>query len=83
MATQNAQDCAMHAGQGNVANRADLDPVMRSLPKNQAESGRHRCPYCAYQAGYCAGYQAALERAGEVIANLESAPNVQPENRLP
>ena len=44
----------MHAGQNNEGNRGHLDRVipMRSLPENQSGEGRHKCPYCAYQAGY-------------------------------
>ena len=29
--------------------------VIASLPESQAGEGRHRCPGCAYEAGYAAG----------------------------
>lgn len=47
-----AKDCPKHAGQRNSAGRSELDYLMRELPENQSGTGRHKCPYCAYQKGY-------------------------------
>ena len=66
-----AQDCPTHAGQYNAPNRAELDPVMSNLPANQAGAGRHKCPYCAYRAGYSDGYTAALKDAKAAISELD------------
>lgn len=49
---KSAGDCPIHAGQGNSENRLPLDPAMRALKENQSGSGRHKCPYCAYEHGY-------------------------------
>lgn len=46
------KDCPEHAGQHNEGNRSALDHVMRRLPENQAGTGRHKCPHCAYRRGY-------------------------------
>ena len=46
------KDCPEHAGQQNEGNRSPLDHVMRKLPENQAGTGRHKWPYCAYRRGY-------------------------------
>ena len=46
------KDCPTHAGKRNAHIREDLDDCMRSLPLNQSGEGRHKCPYCAYEAGY-------------------------------
>ncbi len=45
-------DCVHHAGNHNLSNRKSLDSVMARLPNNQSGKGRHKCPYCAYEAGY-------------------------------
>ena len=44
--------CLKHASQHNEESRSRLDHIMRELPENQAGTGRHKCPYCAYQQGY-------------------------------
>lgn len=48
------RDCSTHAGKNNEGSRGHLDRLipMRGLPENQSGDGRHKCPYCAYQAGY-------------------------------
>ncbi len=48
-------DCPIHAGSRNSKVREDLDGVMSRLYRNQSGVGRHKCPYCAYQAGFRAG----------------------------
>lgn len=50
-----SMDCWKHAGKGNLSNRSDLDDLMGQLPLNQSGKGRHRCPYCAFEAGFRAG----------------------------
>ena len=45
-------DCSEHAGVTNSANRESLDMIMIRMPANQSGAGRHKCVYCAYQAGY-------------------------------
>ena len=47
-----SSDCPMHAGHENAAARRLLDERMARLPRNQSGSGRHKCPYCAYDQGY-------------------------------
>ena len=46
------RDCPLHAGHANADRRAPLDPAVAELPANQSGEGRHKCPYCAYEAGY-------------------------------
>lgn len=48
-------DCRKHAGVNNTPNRINLDDVMDQLPPNQSGKGRHKCPYCAFEAGFRAG----------------------------
>ena len=50
-------DCSKHSGKVNAGNRAEVDHVMRRLPNNQSGEGRHKCPYCAYEAGFEAGME--------------------------
>lgn len=47
-----SRDCRKHAGKSNLRNRTPMDVVMVTLPANQSGKGRHRCAYCAYEAGY-------------------------------
>ena len=49
------KDCSRHSGKDNRLNRDRLDRLMTNLPFNQSGSGRHKCPYCAFEAGYHAG----------------------------
>lgn len=48
-------DCPEHSGRLKIHNRRELDDLMETLPNNQSGKGRHKCPYCAYQAGYKEG----------------------------
>lgn len=48
---QRITDCREHAGISNSANRESLDSIMIRLPANQSGAGRHKCAYCAYEAG--------------------------------
>ena len=59
-------DCPQHAGRHSENHRRPLDGVMAGLPANQSGAGRHKCPYCAYEAGFDAG----LQRAGEIIRDF-------------
>lgn len=52
-------NCTRHQG---GQNRAALDPVLQDLPESQAGEGRHKCAYCAYEAGYAKGYRDAQQR---------------------
>lgn len=52
------EDCAIHAGKQNALRRESLDNVMQRLPNNQSGKGRHKCPYCAYEAGFQDGLRA-------------------------
>ena len=47
-----SRDCSKHAGTYNLNNRALMDTIMIGLPANQSGKGRHKCAYCAYEAGY-------------------------------
>ncbi len=47
-----SRDCSKHAGTTKLANRIHLDVIMTALPSNQSGKGRHKCAYCAYEAGY-------------------------------
>lgn len=51
-------DCFEHSGRLQIQNRRQLDDLMETLPNNQSGKGRHKCPYCAYQAGYKEGLAA-------------------------
>ena len=51
-------DCPRHSGKRNNTARQDLDGIMTGLHPNQSGKGRHKCPYCAYQAGFQAGIAA-------------------------
>ena len=57
-------DCALHAGNHNRATREPLDSIMERLPNNQSGKGRHKCPYCAYEAGYQDGLSASGQGNG-------------------
>ena len=52
------EDCTIHAGKHNAHRRENLDNVMQRLPNNQSGKGRHKCPYCAYEAGFQEGLRA-------------------------
>lgn len=52
-----ADDCKKHRGQ-TAATSPHLDQLMKALPENQSGSGRHKCTYCAYEAGFEAGFEA-------------------------
>ena len=39
--------------------RENLDTFMKGLDNNQGGSGRHKCPYCAYEEGFKEGYEQA------------------------
>ena len=55
---ETAEDCEVHAGVNNLQNRFKLDALMIGLPSNQSGKGRHKCPYCAFEAGFRAGMAA-------------------------
>lgn len=61
-----SSDCPKHAGPRNKQNRTDGDDMMSRLPHNQSGSGRHKCPYCAYEIGFNAGV-AAKEKELDAI----------------
>ncbi len=58
-------DCTIHAGKHNTHRRENLDNVMQRLPNNQSGKGRHKCPYCAYEAGF----QDGLRARGHALAS--------------
>ena len=45
-------DCPRHSGKENSDRREPLDERIALLPANQSGTGRHKCPYCAYEEGY-------------------------------
>lgn len=53
-----SEDCSIHAGISNALRRESHDNVMQRLPNNQSGKGRHKCPYCAYEAGFQDGLRA-------------------------
>ena len=61
-------DCPTHSGQENDHYRSGLEHVMRTLRNNQSGEGRHKCPYCAYNKGFSAGYEKALR---DLISHCE------------
>ena len=63
MSSVTSMDCPQHAGRQNSMNKANLDPLMNELPDNQSGSGRHKCPYCAYDRGYSKGVREGYRRA--------------------
>lgn len=44
--------------------------VLDSLDVSQAGVGRHKCPVCAYRAGFDAGIAVGIRRAQEALAGL-------------
>ena len=71
-----ANNCAKHAGPDNQVNRAKLDDIMKTLPKNQSgglDGGRHKCPYCAYERGFKDGLRHAAEAVRHLILETSSA----------
>lgn len=56
-------DCVIHSGREGEDARSTLDGIMDSLPNSQAGEGRHKCAYCAYEAGL---------RQGRIEANQET-----------
>ena len=56
-------DCPKHSGKQNVQARKPLDDIMYELPNNQSGAGRHKCPYCAYEAGFKAGKKKRKKRS--------------------
>lgn len=66
------KDCVKHAGQSNAANRDRLDQTMSELPDNQSGKGRHKCPYCAYEAGFNRGFMKALDKVVQTISELRT-----------
>lgn len=65
------RDCSLHSGQQSHANRRPLDSTMNALPYNQSGQGRHKCAYCAYQAGY----DAAVAAIRKCLADMGNAPH--------
>ena len=43
--------CKKHHGIDNLPKRVNLDHIMQKLPGNQSGAGRHKCTYCAFEAG--------------------------------
>ena len=68
------KDCSLHSGQHSHANRRPLDSTMNALPDNQSGLGRHKCAYCAYQAGY----DDAVAAMRKYLANMGNAPPPTP-----
>ncbi len=64
-------DCPTHAGRENSYARSNMDGLMRGLLKNQSGDGRHKCPYCAYQAGIKRGYAEALSKLADKIKQMQ------------
>ncbi len=62
--------CLEHSRYGNAKKRIPLDSMMHKLPDNQSGFGRHKCPYCAYEAGRERGYKDAIRDARELIGGL-------------
>lgn len=67
-------DCPRHSGiLGRVAAaaaRAPLDREMRDLDNSQSGEGRHKCAYCAYEAGLRAGREEARNEILQFIQGL-------------
>ncbi len=66
------KDCQKHHGQHNIANRKQLDPILKEFPENQSGEGRHKCPYCAYEMGYANG--ASMNDYSENMINTVAPP---------
>lgn len=71
MSRPTRKDCPLHAGQHNQARRRPLDSTMNALPDNQSGQGRHKCAYCAYQAGY----DHAVARMRSNLADMGKPPH--------
>lgn len=54
-----ADDCEQHRGT-ETETSPHLDQILEELPENQSGAGRHKCAYCAYEAGLRAGLEDAL-----------------------
>lgn len=55
-----ADDCKKH--RGSNAEISYLNQLMNGLPENQSGAGRHKCAYCAYEAGVAAGIKKERSR---------------------
>ena len=61
--------CPTHGG-GDVKSNPELEELMESLPENQGRSGRHKCPYCAYNAGFRKGVEELSRKINEALKEL-------------
>ena len=76
-------DCSRHAGQLNMQNRRQYDTEISRLPYNQSGEGRHKCPYCAYEAGYYAGEtDMTRELKSKMNGWLDSKPDQETPHRF-
>ena len=56
-----ADDCEQHRGT-EAETSPHLDQILEELPENQSGAGRHKCAYCAYEAGILAGLEQERRR---------------------
>ena len=61
-----ADNCEKHRGQ-DAETSPHLDHIMDKLPENQSGAGRHKCVYCAYEAGLEAGRQRERHRIAKFL----------------
>ena len=60
-------DCPEHSGRDGESARASLDSEMAVLPFNQAGEGRHKCAYCAFEAGRRQGLREARQEIAKML----------------
>ena len=61
--------CPLH-GSGNEDYLAELNDVMRHIPESQADEGRHKCVYCAYEEGRRRGREEARQEVFDKIRDF-------------
>lgn len=64
--------CDIHRGDVTLNER--VQQKMRDLPQNQGKESRHKCTFCAYDAGYLDGLQQAVEVLQRRIEKIELNP---------
>ncbi len=46
--------------------------ILQNLHPSQAGEGRHKCPVCAYAAGFAEGFEIAKSQAIKALGSLRS-----------
>lgn len=67
----NTNWCDKHRGKSNEHKRDALESKINLLPKYEGSNWfRHKCPFCAYEAGFSEGIEEGKRRAVERLKAL-------------